>query len=454
MSLPKVLLVDDEAGVLSAFQRLLRGEPYELVVTTSPEDAFQKIAQEMYAVVISDHRLPGIEGAYLLERMREVSPETVRIILTGYADTCAAIEAINRGAVYRLLTKPWHDDELRLTVRQAVLRFELIQENKRLHALTQKQNADLKDLNQSLEAKIEERTREISLLHEQLEKSFLETVQVLVSLAEMHSTVVGNHSKRVATLAREIGERLGMRGKDLFELEIAATLHDVGKVAVPPGILEKADTSLTPADKQVLRRHVAKGEAIVKMVTSLDSVSLLIRHHHECFDGKGFPDGLEGKDIPLGSRIIAVADAFDKALNGRATFDSSTPQKALIFVQNHAPADFDPDIVGVLANRLSEESRAGQEQEVEIRLKDLRVGMVLSRDLRTVGGVLLLSRGNEILENYLVHILNFQETDPVVDSIYVHRQKTAPTASGPAISPEPASKDQAKAPPAKPPKAA
>ena len=164
MSEFKILMVDDEAGVLSACQRALRNEEYELVVTTSPEEALRKVASELYAVVMSDQRMPVMEGAQLLEKVREISNDTVRIMLTGYADIQAAMDAINRGEVYRFLTKPWNDDELRLTLRQAVAQFKLVTENKRLQVLTQEQNAQLTDLNQNLEQKVVERTEEISRL--------------------------------------------------------------------------------------------------------------------------------------------------------------------------------------------------------------------------------------------------------------------------------------------------
>lgn len=436
MSSTKVLLVDDEVGVLNAYQRILRNESFQVVATTSPEEALQWAASEPYALVLSDQKMPGMEGTQLLEKIRAISPETVRIIMTGYADMQAAMDAINRGEVYRFLTKPWNDAELKATVRQGVDHYDLIQRNKYLQGLTEAQNLELKDLNQNLEKKVISRTQEISKLNQdlsklnlQLEKSFLETVQVLSGLSEMHSTVIGNHSKRVAALARDVAVEMNYTGGKLFELEIAALLHDVGKVAVPSEILSKPESALNAYEKEVLRCHSIKGETLLRMVSDMGDVARMIRLHHERFDGTGYPEGLKGDRIPLGARIIAAANAFDRALNSRAVYENATSELALRYVQGQCPRAFDPEVVNILCMCVRDAGpEFGLDTVVEIRPKDLRVGMTLSQELRTVHGVLLLPKDTRISEVYLEKILNFQETDPVVDSIYVYRK--APQAVG------------------------
>jgi sigma-B regulation protein RsbU (phosphoserine phosphatase) len=146
----RVLLVDDEPKVLSALRRLLRREAFEVVATGSPEEALRLLREGAYAVVLADQRMPGMEGTRLLERAREVSPDTVRVMLTGHVDMRAAVEAINRGAVYRFVTKPWNDEELRQIVRQGVSQHALRMENRRLQELTERQNVELKGLYRAL----------------------------------------------------------------------------------------------------------------------------------------------------------------------------------------------------------------------------------------------------------------------------------------------------------------
>ncbi len=424
MSKDKILIVDDEANVLSSCERLLRKEGFEIETTTSPEEALRKVGETRYAVILSDQRMPEMEGSRLLEQVRSLSPDTIRVILTGYADIQAAIEAINRGAVFRFLTKPWNDEELRSVIHQAVAQYRLVLENRELQALTQAQNAELKELNQNLENKVIERTQKIATLNEELQKSFLETVQALSGLAEMHSSLIGNHSKRVAHLSRKIGEQLGIDAKGLFELEVAAALHDIGKVGIAPEILSKPEMHLSAIEQETLKRHPTQGETVLRMVQHLNTVPRLVRHHHERFEGNGFPDGLKGHDIPLGSRVIAVANAFDKALNSRTAYQNATPEKACQAVRQRCPVEFDPDIVAALIQCIEPQIAEDLENaEIEVRLKDLRIGMVLSRDLETVHKVLLLPKETTIQEKHLSRIQNFQETDPIIDSIFVYRKK-------------------------------
>lgn len=426
MSVPKVLFVDDEKNVLSSIQRLMHKEEFNVTVTDSPEEALCYLADDSYSVIVSDQRMPSMDGSKLLGKAREISPDTIRIILTGYADTEAAIEAINRGAVYRFLTKPWNDEEMRLLIRQAVSQFELVAENKRLHELTKKQNEELKDLNQNLEQKVQERTREISGLNQELQKSFLGSIKVMAGLAEMHSSVIGNHSKRVALICKEVAEKMGLSGDELLHVDLASMLHCIGKIGVPSAILNKSESELKKGEREIIQRHVIQGEAIVRMVPGLENVARYIRHHHENFDGSGYPDRLRGEYIPLGSRIIAVVDAYDKALNTRTVFESTTPQKALQSVLTRSSTFYDPGVLTVLQGCLSENRlETNDGVEVEVRVEDLREGMVLSRELRTSRGVLLLPRESVIKQSHLAHIQKYHESDPFVEGIFVCRGRTA-----------------------------
>lgn len=146
----RILLVDDERGIINAVRRVLRREGWEIVSTQDPHEALKLIGEEAFAVILSDQRMPAMEGTALLQQAREIAPDTVRIILTGYVDIEAAIEAINHGAVFRFITKPWDDEDLRSTIRQAVTQYQLVGENKRLLRLTEAQNAELAQLNRDL----------------------------------------------------------------------------------------------------------------------------------------------------------------------------------------------------------------------------------------------------------------------------------------------------------------
>ena len=425
---PKVLLVDDEPNILQAVKRVLRKKNFDITITNSPEEAAQILEQETFAVIISDQRMPEMNGAALLAKARKVSPDTYRILLTGYSDITAAIDAVNDGGIYRFLTKPWDDENLQETVQEAVNQYNLVTENKRLEALAKKQNvelkvlnSELKELNESLEEKVEERTGEVKKLNKLLEERFFDTVQVMANMAEMHSSVLGNHSKRVCALSKALALRLGITegSADLFQIEIAATLHDIGKISIPPSVLEKPGNRLNETEKQLMQRHPVQGENILKTLPGLEQAATIIRHHHENYDGSGYPDKLRGDRIPLGAKIIAVADLYDKALNSKDAIKTMTPEKALEFVQRFVSKMFDPVVVEALAQHVRSPKAA--QDEIEIFSRDLQADMVLSRDLLTVRGVLLLPKKATIPENQLAQLKAYLEMDPPADGVYIYR---------------------------------
>jgi response regulator RpfG family c-di-GMP phosphodiesterase len=418
-----VLFVDDEINILSAVRRVMRAETATVVVTTRPAEALEIVQKENVSVIVSDQRMPEMEGSELLERVRLVAPHTVRLMLTGYADIEAARKAINHGGVFRFLSKPWDDEDLRQSVRQAIDHHSLLVENRRLQALTEQQNETLKEFNESLKKKVMQRTAEVVTLNRTLRQSFLGAVRAMARLGEMHSPLIGSHARRVANVSREIGRRMDLVGRDLDNLELAAALHDIGKTQIDPSLLQKPHDRLDNSDRSALRQHPVQGEAIVRLVPNLDDAAPLVRHHHERFDGNGYPDGLGGYDIPLGARIIAVANAYDNALNMRHLFADTTPMQAARAVQSRAPSEFDPEIAEHLLAHVRENDGApDRTPDADINLRDLVPGMMLSKDLVTSRGVLLLSKNKMITPKHLERLTNHHAIDPIMSGIHVYRK--------------------------------
>ena len=365
-----------------------------------------------------------------LEKIRGISPDSVRIILTGYADVKAATDAINRGAVWRYLNKPWDDDDLRNCIKQGIDQFLLIQENRRLQELTQKQNDQLRDLNENLKQKVMERTWEVHRLNEQLEASFMGAVQAMARLGEMHSQDVGSHAKRVALLSRRMAKRLQFEGRDLMQVEVAATLHDIGKTMINPAILKKATEELTAAEQGVFQEHPIHGESIIRMVPNNEDAALYVRHHHERFDGRGYPDGFAGDAIPLGARIIAVADAYDKHMN-ISTSVSSQPAITMRKVEEGSGAAFDPAVVSTLRAVIREiEGRINPREEVQIGFEELEAGMVLSRDLKSPDGRLLAQADQKVDPVQLAALRHIHSKQPILQVIYVYSEGEANASIG------------------------
>ena len=194
MSQQRVLFVDDESNILKAIQRLLRSEPIEVLTAQRPEEALALLDRTDVQLVVSDHRMPGMSGADLLSVVRERHPEIVRVMMTGYTHMDVAVEAINRGEIYRLITKPWNDDELRLTLKQALDHYTLKQEVQRLNQVTRQQNFKLQDMNKNLETKVRERTRQLDAKNLELRTAYIQTIRALAEAIDAKDAYTRGHS--------------------------------------------------------------------------------------------------------------------------------------------------------------------------------------------------------------------------------------------------------------------
>lgn len=352
---PAVLFVDDEPNILKAIRRLFRGEDFDLYTAESGAEALRLMDETPVQIVVSDHRMPGMTGVDLLSTTRERWPDVIRILVTGNSEIAIAVDAINRGEIYRLITKPWNDDEIRATVREALDLHALKGEIKRLNHLTQEQNLQLKDLRQNLEARVVERTLELSSRNVELGQAYIGTLKSLVSAIDgLHRCAVG-HSERVAYYAGLIARRMGLEEPRVTRMHIAGLLHDVGKLGVRAEIFGKPGP-LAPDEVHEMQRHPMLGAQILERVHWLSDVIPMIRHHHEWFDGdpRGYPDHLKGDAIPLGARVILVADAIE-AMSSDRPFRKAYSRKYLMGeLEKCAGTRFDPEVVGCALALLEE----------------------------------------------------------------------------------------------------
>jgi response regulator RpfG family c-di-GMP phosphodiesterase len=442
-----LLLVDDEVSVTKALQRAFRKEPYEVHTASSGQEGLKKLdeAPKPFSLIISDQRMPEMTGTQFLEKAKKISQHAIRILLTGYSEIDAIADAINKGEVHRYLTKPWRDDDLLAQVRQALEQYELIVENRRLLALTRRQNEKLRELNKHLEEKVAERSRqmleknnELSSINQQLESSLYNTVRAFASLIEMHNPLLAGHGRRVSIMSREISQVLDLSEKDITAIEIAALLHDIGKLGFPRTLLEYQESKWTHEERTLFRNHPQAGQATVQFIDSLDHVGLLIRSHHEQYDGQGYPDQLAEEEIPIGSRIIAVVDAYDKIVNlkiDKATSlktvakesdgvqdhltEHETLQKAAILhLRQHGFTRYDPDIIKAFLNLLKTRGISyGREREISI--DNVKEGMILSRPIYSSSGRFLLPNNTTLTADYIGKLKDVHKNDPITDIIFV-----------------------------------
>jgi response regulator RpfG family c-di-GMP phosphodiesterase len=425
-----LLFVDDELSILSSLKRLFRPHGYKILTAASGAEGLSLLEKEAVDLVVSDMRMPEMDGAHFLEQVRNRWPQIVRILLTGYADVGSTIAAINRGEIYRYVAKPWDDNEIVLTIRDALERKRLEAENLRLIALTAQQNDELKALNAGLEQKVTERTAEIrqtmaflDQAHQELKKGFLSTVGVFSGLIELRGGKLAGHSRRVADYARRLAQRMGLDEAAAQDILLAALLHDIGKLGLPDHVLDKPFNSL-PADMRAeVMKHPAKGAMVLIGIAQLKAVAPLVRHHHECWDGSGFPDGLVGLALPVGARILTVANDYDALQMGTLVNRSLKPTEALAFLIENRGKRYDPTVVDAFAGLMAE-SLKNVIVEVPMRLSQLKPGMVLSRDLLHRDGYLLLAKEHAVDAKIIEQLQDIERSEQHPLTLYIRQEPT------------------------------
>lgn len=427
-----LLFVDDEASILASLRRLFRPHGYRILVAEGGEAALAVLEKEAVDLVISDMRMPHMDGAQFLEKVREGWPQVIRILLTGYADVTSTIAAINRGEIYRYVSKPWDDNDIVLIVRQALGHQVLKRENERLLALTRRQNEELTELNASLEQKVAARTAELSQTvtfldqaQAQLKKSFLATVRVFSGLMELRGGKMAGHARRVAEHARVLGGRLALDEQAAQDLLLAALLHDIGKIGLPDHVVEKPFNALSAEARGEMMKHPLRGQAVLMGVEQLANTALLIRHHHECYDGSGYPDRLVGIAIPLGARILAVANDYDALQMGTLASRPLKAQEALAFIAENRGKRYDPAVADTFVALLAD-SFKDVVIEVPLRPMHLKPGMTLARELTDKDGFMLLAKGHVLDANIVGQLQRLEVTEGRPITVYVTKLEAKP----------------------------
>ncbi|MBV8659340.1 MAG: response regulator [Burkholderiales bacterium] len=418
---PVVMFVDDEANILSAVRRLFRTSEYEIVTVGSGREALAYMAGNPVDVVVSDMRMPEQTGAELLCIVKQRWPECMRIILTGYADMTDTISAINRGEIYRYLLKPWQDDEFMAVVRDALGIKHLRDERTRLEALVRQQNREL-------EQKVRERTAELqkamgllSTAHDTLKKSFVASIKVFTSLIELRGDTIGAHSRRVADLAKQIARGMGLSDAEAQEVMVAGLLHDIGKLALPDRLLEIPYVAMSPPDRVEFEKHAVNGQAALMAVEQLQRPGMMIRHHHERYDGKGYPDELALEQIEIGARILAVANDFDELQMGLLEERALDRNAAAHSMLRQAGKRYDPRVMEVFASLVLTPDAKPPQEEVAMKSMELRPGMILARDLRTQNGMLLLAKDYALDERLIEQIFGFERSARAPLPIFIYK---------------------------------
>ena len=432
----RLLLVDDEPSVLSALRRLFRMSGHDTEQVTSGAEALALMDTERFDLVVSDMRMPEMDGAAFLEQVRLRHPQVVRLLLTGYADIASTVAAINRGEIHRYIAKPWVDEDLLLVVRDALERRDLERQNTELLALTQQQNQALQALNHGLEGKVAARTAELEQINHMLEAAnaevnaqFTMAVTVFSGLLEMRQDGIAGHSRRVGDLARRMALKLGLAEPQAREVHLAALLHDIGKIGFPDAMLGKPVSRYGPDEIVVYHQHPIAGEHALMPLDKLHGVALIVRQHHERVDGRGFPEGLYGPAISLGAKIVATASDYDGLTSGGAAEFVYTGEKARSAIRDGLGSHYELRVVNALFAVL-DEIEAEAIADVELEVTELKPRMVLSKDLLSTQGAILLPAGFKFDAAVIKKVVDFAARTNIRLMLRILSKSIEPAAPG------------------------
>jgi putative two-component system response regulator len=361
-----VLVVDDEFGPRESLRMILK-PIYDVHAVDNGQDALDFLCRENVDLVTLDLRMPGLSGIDVLREIKKMRHDTEVVVITGYGTMNTAVEAFRLGAV-DFIFKPFNVAEIISIVKKSVERrnFNLAIKNllQRFQALRHLETAGegeaLASLNASLDLSPEaqELNREIQESIQQLENfrmqkvsvNYLDFLKVLIYILESKEPYTSGHSERVSVYSDLIAQELRLSSQQKEDLQIATLLHDIGKVGLSNRLLQK--TQLSEKDSLDIRLHPVKGVHLIEPLDFSHTITSAIRHHHERWDGNGYPDGLTGEDIPLLARIITLADSYDAMISDRPYRQALSLNKVQQEIEVNAGSQFDPRIVKIFLKQL------------------------------------------------------------------------------------------------------
>ena len=376
---PKILFVDDEKNILSSFSRQFHNE-FNMRTAESGAEGLEIFEKEgPVAVVLSDYRMPAMNGAEFLTKVREISPDTVRMMLTGQADFDALIKVINEGQIYRFLSKPCPPDLIKKNIEDGIVQYNLIVSEKVL-----------------------------------LEKTLSGSIKVLTDILSLVSPQAFSRASRVRRIAQEFIDKMEI--KHPWQLEIAAMLSQIGCVTVPDFIISKVYNSkdLLPNEFPMFQNHPKIGSEMLANIPRLKPVAKIIEYQEKLFNGQGVPkDDISGEKIPLGSRILKLALDYDSLIQSGAKKENILE----VLNQRAKLGWYDERLVKILEKPVVKRKKY---ISTEVTINKLDDTMILADDLFNKRGTILLgSKGQEITKSFIYRLINIQKNDGIRQPIKV-----------------------------------
>ena len=314
----KILAVDDEIGIVDSLSIFLKRSGYSFAGETDPIKAIDRLKNEHFDLLLLDFIMTPLHGDQVVEEIRKFNKDLYIILLTGHKDLAPPLETIRRLDIQGYCEKSDKFDQLLLLIESGIKSVAQMNEIKRIN-------------------------EELSGTYEKLEQAYMESIQTVRYTVEAKDTYTRGHSDRVSEYSVLIGEKLGLGAEDIRRLRIGGLFHDVGKIGVPDSILQK-DGKLTDDEYSEIKNHPTIGCHILSNASIFQDILPIVKHHHERYDGRGYPGRLKGEEIPFLARIAAVADAFD-AMTSRRVYRDSLPIDVVISeIEKNKGTQFDPQV--------------------------------------------------------------------------------------------------------------
>lgn len=317
-----ILVVDDEPYIREIIKRGLKSFGYHFKTAGNPQEAIDQLKKYAFELVLCDIKMPLGNGISTLKHIKTHHEDTQVIMLTGVYEISTAIDCLRHGATNYLI-KPVDLTCLAFAVKEALEKRRLILENREYQT--------------SLENKVAQQT-------DHLRRIYLDTVKTIANCLEAKDVYTKGHSKRVTNYAMQLAKAVSAPPELLYQVQLSGLLHDIGKIGIPENILNKP-SGLSAKEYNQIKQHPDMSIRILKPVIRDEGIIANIKHHHERFNGKGYPDGKAGEAIPLGARILSVADAFDAMTSDRAYRKAMSKQDAICELERNAGTQFDADLI-------------------------------------------------------------------------------------------------------------
>lgn len=425
---PRILCVDDEVAVTNSLRRSLR-RIGDVVTASSASQALDILRIQPVDLIITDMRMPEMTGAGLLHEVNKLGQDPARILLTGYTDMDLLELAINDGRLDRYITKPWDNEELLTAVEQELHRKQLEHENLRLLAEVRKKNDELAILNGTLEAKVAERTealRETNLQLEQmiagLKESQRSTARIFYNLLSLKKNLGGHQSILVGKLCSIIAKKIDVPREMVGQIRMAGILGNLGLLCMNSEFHETPGYDLTAEQRLEYLKHPSLAVQAMAPATHMGETALAIKYQYERVDGKGTPEQIAGREIPIGARILSVARDYVHWMNGYYQKGRLSSYSAYKKMEPAAGYIYDNDVMTALLDAipLLNEEIVSKDERI-LSTSKLEPGMVLSRDLFNNRALLLLTEERTLTGSLIQKLQQIEEAEDTLLDVYVYK---------------------------------